>query len=62
MATDIVSPKPYPQWSALAQSVVRVGEGRGFVVNIGNDYRIIVTAAHCLPGRLKGNPALYLAD
>src|SRR4051812_5465416 len=30
------------------RAVVRVGDGRGFVVEAGGD-RIIITAAHCLP-------------
>ena len=32
----------------LAGSVVRVGDGRGFVV-AGGDTRYVITAAHCLP-------------
>jgi hypothetical protein len=32
----------------LIGSVVRVGYGRGFVVNGRNDDRLIITAAHCL--------------
>jgi hypothetical protein len=32
----------------LANSVVRVGDGRGFIIAAG-DERYIVTAAHCLP-------------
>jgi hypothetical protein len=32
----------------VTPSVVRVGEGRGFVVK-GNADRLIITAAHCLP-------------
>jgi hypothetical protein len=32
-----------------ARSVVRVGDGRGFVVEGNDENRYIVTAAHCLP-------------
>jgi hypothetical protein len=31
------------------RTVVRVGEGRGFVVRGGYDQRLVITAAHCLP-------------
>jgi hypothetical protein len=32
----------------LTRAVVRVGDGRGFVVDLGRE-RVIITAAHCLP-------------
>jgi hypothetical protein len=32
----------------LTSSVIRVGDGRGFVVE-GDTDRLIITAAHCLP-------------
>jgi hypothetical protein len=32
----------------VTSSVVRVGDGRGFVVK-GNSDRLVITAAHCLP-------------
>ena len=35
-----------PEW---LQSVVSVGEGRGFVVEGAMDRRYVITAAHCLP-------------
>ena len=42
-------------------SVLKVGDGRGFVMRYGKDKRAIVTAAHCLPvdetGRLILPPA-----
>jgi hypothetical protein len=34
------------QWS---QSVVRVGAGRGFVIETEDEDRLIITAGHCLP-------------
>jgi hypothetical protein len=44
-----------------ASAVLRVGDGRGFVVSYGRNKRAIVTAAHCLPrdpdGRLQLPPA-----
>jgi hypothetical protein len=33
----------------ITSSVIRVGEGRGFIVADKQDNRLIVTAAHCLP-------------
>jgi|SRR4029077_8339880 Trypsin-like peptidase domain len=35
-----------PEW---AEAVIRVGDGRGFIVAAG-DERLIITAGHCLPG------------
>jgi hypothetical protein len=34
--------------SELTRAVLRVGGGRGFVVEMGRD-RVVITAAHCLP-------------
>ena len=39
----------------MTNAVIRVGDGRGFIVNdegearLGRDKRIVITAAHCLP-------------
>jgi hypothetical protein len=45
----------------LTSAVLRVGEGRGFVVGYCKDARMVITAAHCLPvdddGRLRLPPA-----
>lgn len=30
------------------RAVIRVGDGRGFIVEHGHD-RLVITAAHCLP-------------
>jgi hypothetical protein len=40
----------------MMNAVVRVGDGRGFVVEDKTMYhrRLIITAAHCLPGALDG--------
>jgi hypothetical protein len=35
--------------AVLTRAVLRVGEGRGFVVEIGRCERAVITAAHCLP-------------
>ena len=46
-------------------AVVRVGYGRGFVVDYDDDYgdhRIIITAGHCLPFFPPCHPAAYLHE
>jgi hypothetical protein len=43
------TPMADPSWSELTQSVITVGAGRGFVVEIYRHKRIVLTAAHCLP-------------
>ncbi len=52
--------EPFEKQSVLTQAVVRVGDGRGFVVEHRRQ-RFILTAAHCLPvdadGRLILPPA-----
>jgi hypothetical protein len=45
----------------LLQAVVRVWHGRGFVVE-RDGYRLILTAAHCLPAFPKPHPASYLRE
>jgi Trypsin-like peptidase domain len=51
--------------SVMTQTVVRVGDGRGFVVKHGRE-RVILTAAHCLPldadGHLALPPAFSLTE
>jgi hypothetical protein len=37
----------------LSGAVIRVGDGRGFVVQ-GHESRLVITAAHCLPERPTG--------
>jgi hypothetical protein len=48
---------------SLARAVLRVGDGRGFVVThrgyVNPNERIIVTAAHCLPFHPQAHPARY---
>jgi hypothetical protein len=50
----------------LTHSVVRVGDGRGFVVRCqsyqGLEDLIIITAAHCLPHLPPPHPAMYLEE
>jgi hypothetical protein len=48
-------------------SVVQVGDGRGFVVEVANKYfgyarRLIITAAHCLPKMPPPITAMYLHE
>jgi hypothetical protein len=38
---------PQNDWS---QSVVRVGDGRGLVIETEREDRFVITAGHCLPG------------
>ena len=47
------------------KAVVRVGDGRGFIVETGNaklPRRLVITAAHCLPFFPEPNPAGYLEE
>jgi hypothetical protein len=39
------------------RAVLRVGDGRGFVVNLGREGRAVITAAHCLPCLPPCHPA-----
>lgn len=45
----------------LSQTVIRVGDGRGFIVQAGF-HRLIVTAAHCLPQFPPCHGASYLEE
>jgi hypothetical protein len=36
-----------------ARAVIRVGDGRGFIVD-GKEGRLVITAAHCLPSSPQG--------
>jgi hypothetical protein len=50
----------------LIHGVVRVGDGRGFVVRCqnyqGHEELIVITAAHCLPHFPPPHPAMYLEE
>jgi hypothetical protein len=50
----------------LTRGVLRVGNGRGFVVSCrgyaGCEERIVITAAHCLPSLPPRHPAVSLAE
>jgi hypothetical protein len=41
------------------RSVVRVGDGRGFIVETDDEKRLIITAGHCLPHLPRCHPASY---
>jgi hypothetical protein len=43
----------------LTRGVLRVGHGRGFVVELDNEDRVVITAAHCWGPRLPYN---HIAD
>jgi hypothetical protein len=45
----------------IARAVVRVGDGRGFVVELCGDL-VIITACHCLPHTPPAHPASYLEE
>jgi hypothetical protein len=42
--------------NAQATAIVRVGGGRGFVIESAFDERLVVTAAHCLPSMPEPHP------
>jgi hypothetical protein len=48
-----MSPIQAKAFEVAKRAVVRVGDGRGFVVSAGDDDRYIITAAHCLPKHPK---------
>jgi hypothetical protein len=43
-----LSPQKMPEL-ADKNALLRVGDGRGFVIEIESHGRLVVTAAHCLP-------------
>jgi hypothetical protein len=52
------------QRSAITAAVLRVGDGRGFVVESRDIFvqQLVLTAAHCLPHLPPAHPAMYLRD
>jgi hypothetical protein len=55
---------PHPL-DLLAKSVLRVGDGRGFVVEATRENHIVITAAHCLPRLLPlppPHPGAYMEE
>ena len=48
-------------YAALTQAILRVGDGRGFAVNLEHQYSVI-TAAHCLPKLPRCHPGDYYAE
>jgi hypothetical protein len=57
---------PNPDASRLITGIVRVGDGRGFVVRCqnyhGHEELVVITAAHCLPHFPPPHPAMYLEE
>jgi hypothetical protein len=45
-----------------AQSVLRVGDGRGFVVEAQDEVRFVITAGHCLPALPPSHPASHTEE
>ena len=43
----------------IAGAIVRVGDGRGFIVEASQGHRLVITAAHCLPHIAPAHPASY---
>jgi hypothetical protein len=52
------------QRSAITAAVLRVGDGRGFVVESRDSFmqRCVLTAAHCLPHLPPTHPGMYLEE
>ena len=48
-----------PEWGS---AIVKVGGGRGFVVEGGWRGRLIITAAHCLPHLPPAHAASYVSE
>jgi hypothetical protein len=48
-----MSPIQTKAFEVAKRAVVRVGDGRGFVVSAGEYVRYVITAAHCLPKHPK---------
>jgi hypothetical protein len=49
-------------YAALTQAILRVGDGRGFAVNLEHQYSAVITAAHCLPRLPSCHPGAYSSD
>ena len=51
----------------MKNAILKVGDGRGFVVTLdrypsGDELRVVITAAHCLPELPLPHPARYLKE
>ena len=49
------------KWKQWLSAVVRVGDGRGFVVE-NDDERLVITAMHCLPELPIAHGASYIEE
>jgi hypothetical protein len=55
---ETILPHTHAKWSL---AIVKVGDGRGFIVDSGHEHRII-TAAHCLPHLPPPHGGSYLDE
>src|SRR5205807_2007519 len=46
----------------LANAIIRVGDGRGFIVESRRGERIVITAAHCLPQLPPAHAFSYIEE
>ncbi len=51
-----------PMSDDWTRSVVRVGDGRGFVVQSDDQRHFVITAGHCLPARPSSHTGSYLEE
>jgi len=49
------------RFASLMDKVIRVGDGRGFVVE-GRDRSLVITASHCLPHLPPRHPAAHMHE
>ena len=60
-AANWLSLAAFPNDAEAAGAVVKVGDGRGFIIEAGHN-RLIVTAAHCLPHFPLAAPISYTEE
>jgi hypothetical protein len=62
-SVHLPAPPPAPELDKAKRAILRVGGGRGFVVEhrtyVGSTQRIVITAAHCLPCLPPAHPAAF---
>jgi hypothetical protein len=45
----VIGPEEENAMNTQINGIIRVGDGRGFIVQGGGEHRYVITAAHCLP-------------